>query len=100
MHDLMRDYELVLIAVPQLEDAELTALTERVTGWVSGRGGAITKINVWGRRQLAYAIRRQSDGFYVQFDYQLDPAVNREFERNLQLDEQIIRYLIVRLDED
>ena len=95
-----RDYELVVIAVPQLEDQGVVALTARIAGWITGAGGTVIKSNVWGRRPLAYAIRKFSDGIYVQFDYQLAPSASRELERNLRIDEQIIRHLVVRLDEE
>ena len=55
---------------------------------------------MWGRRNLAYAIRKLTEGIYVVINFQLDPSGTRELDRNLRLDEQIIRYLAIRLDED
>jgi len=100
MNERTRDYELVVIAVPQLEEQGVTALTERIAGWITAGGGAVVKSSVWGRRPLAYTIRKFTDGIYVQINYQLAPSASRELERNLRLDEQIIRHLIVRLDEE
>ena len=100
MSDVLRDYELVLIAVPQLDDEGLAALNQRVAGWITAGNGTVTGTNVWCRRSLAYAIRRQTEGIYIQVNLQLTPSASRELERNLRLDEQIIRYLIVRTDED
>ncbi len=100
MSDAMHDYELVLIAVPQLDDETVATLTQRVAGWITAANGTVTDTNVWGRRPLAYAIRKQTEGIYVQFNYQMNPAASRELDRNLRLDEQIIRHLVIRTDED
>ena len=100
MSNIMRDYELVLITVPQLEEEALAMLIQRVTGWIAAGNGTVTGTNVWGRRNLAYAIRKLTEGIYVVINFQLDPSGTRELDRNLRLDEQIIRYLAIRLDED
>jgi small subunit ribosomal protein S6 len=100
MSNVMRDYELVLITVPQLEEEALATLIQRVTGWIAAGNGTVTGTNVWGRRQLAYAISKLTEGIYVVINFQLDPSGTRELDRNLRLDEQIIRYLAIRLDED
>jgi small subunit ribosomal protein S6 len=100
MSNDLRDYELVFIAVPQLDDEALAALNQRVAGWITAANGTVTGTNVWGRRQLAYAIRKYSEGFYVQVNFQLASSGARELERSLSLDEQIIRHMVIRLDED
>ncbi|OQA41283.1 MAG: 30S ribosomal protein S6 [Chloroflexi bacterium ADurb.Bin325] len=99
MSDL-RDYEMVYIAVPQLDDEGLATLNQRVAGWIAAANGAVTDTNVWGRRKLTYEIRKQTEGIYVQINFQLVPSATRELERNLRLDEQVIRHLVVRLGED
>ena len=100
MSNVIRDYELVLITVPQLEEEALATLIQRVSGWITAGNGTVTGTNVWGRRQLAYAIRKQTEGIYVVINFQLVPSSTRELDRNLRLDEQIIRHLAIRLDED
>jgi small subunit ribosomal protein S6 len=99
MSDIMRDYEMIVIAAPQLDDEGLAVLTQRVTSWITGASGTVTNTNVWGRRSLAYAIKKHTEGYYVQFNFQLLPSASRELERNLRLDEKIIRHLVIRLDE-
>jgi small subunit ribosomal protein S6 len=96
----MRDYELVLIAVPQLEEQALATLNERVAGWITSAQGTVIGTKVWGRQKLAYQIRKQTEGIYVQVNFQLPPSACRDLERNLQIDEQIVRHLVVRPDED
>jgi small subunit ribosomal protein S6 len=100
MTDAMRNYEMVFIAAPQLDEEGLTALTERVSGWITAAGGDISRTSVWGRQRLAYAIRKQTEGTYVQLDFQLAPDATREFERSLRIEENVLRHLLVRLDED
>ncbi len=99
MQQAMRDYELVFIAVPTLDDEALAALTDRVTGWITGAGGTVGSTKVWGRQKLAYAIRKQTEGIYVQVNFQLVPSASRDLERNLQIEEQVMRHLVVRTDE-
>jgi len=100
MTDTMRNYELIVIAVPQLDDEGVASLNQRVTDWITAGNGIVTGTDVWGRRQMTYAIRKLSEGIYVKYDFQLSPSAARELERSLRLDEQIIRHLVVRLDED
>jgi small subunit ribosomal protein S6 len=100
MEQVMREYELVYIVVPTLEEPALTALTERVTGWITEANGTVSGTRLWGRQRLAYAIKKQTEGVYVQVNFQLAPSACRELDRNLKLDEQIIRHLVVRPNED
>jgi small subunit ribosomal protein S6 len=58
----------------------------------------VTSVDVWGRRELAYPIRKQEEGTYVFIQTQLDPQAIGELERNLKLDEEILRYLLIRLE--
>lgn len=100
MSDALRDYELVVIADPTLDDEGLAALNQRIANAIAAGNGTITGTNVWGRRKLAYAIGKQTEGIYVQINFQMAPSASRELERTLKLDEPIIRYQIIRLDED
>jgi len=98
MNATTHDYEMVLIAAPQLDDEGLTALNERVSGWITTAGGTIGGTNVWGRRQLAYAIGKYTEGIYVQFNFQLDPSASRELDHSLRIEEQVVRHMVIRLD--
>lgn len=100
MSDVLRDYELVVIADPTLDEEGVATLNQRVAEMISAGNGTVTNTNVWGRRKLTYSIRKQTEGIYVQINFQMAPSASRELERMLKLDEQIIRYLIIRLDEE
>jgi small subunit ribosomal protein S6 len=95
----MRSYEVAFIAHPELDDASLQALVERARGWVTTAGGEVTQVDVWGRRRLAYPIRKQKEGQYVMLQAQMTPAATREIERNLRLTEQVMRFMVTRTDE-
>ena len=100
MNQPTREYELIVILNPTLDDEALANLNQRIAGWISAPGGQVTNTNVWGRRQLAYTIGKYTSGIYVQFDFQLPPNAGRDIERNLRIDENVIRHLIVRCDEE
>jgi small subunit ribosomal protein S6 len=100
MPEILRDYELVTIIVPQLDDQGVATAIERISGWITSGGGTIGSTNVWGRRTLAYAIQKLNEGVYVVFNFQLPPSKTRELERDLRINEQVIRHLLVRLDLD
>jgi small subunit ribosomal protein S6 len=67
---------------------------------VAASGGQVTQVDLWGRRRLAYPIRKQSEGQYILMQTQMTPSAMREIERNLRLNEQILRFQIIRTDEE
>jgi small subunit ribosomal protein S6 len=96
----MRNYEVAFIAHPELDDNSLNALLEKAKGWVAASGGQVTNVDLWGRRRLAYPIRKQTEGQYVFLQTQMTATATREVERNLRLTEQVMRFMIIRADED
>lgn len=94
----MREYEIVFIAHPDLEETALNELVERVQGWITEAGGAITKVDLWGKRKLAYLIRKQKEGQYVLLKAQAPAAMVSQLERNLRFLEPVMRFLIINND--
>jgi small subunit ribosomal protein S6 len=94
----MRDYELTIIAHPDLEETALNDIVDRIQGWVTAAGGIIVKVDVWGKRQLAYPIRKQKDGLYVFFQLKIPPTFGIELERNLRFLEPVMRFLIIAVE--
>ena len=94
----MREYEVTVIIQPELEEAARNELLERVAGWLTfgEEEGDMPVASHWGRRRMAYDIDKFSDGYYVMYDAKLDPLQVSEIERNFQLVEDILRYLVVR----
>ena len=95
----MRDYELMVVLTPDLDEAGVTVETERVTTMVTSRGGEVVDVQPWGRRRLAYPIEKHRDGFYAVAKLKLTPEATGPLERSLTLSESVIRHLLVRLDE-
>jgi small subunit ribosomal protein S6 len=90
----MRKYELVCVFQPDLDETAFNALLEKVKGWISESGGSIDKVDVWGRRKLAYIIKKQREGQYVLMNVTMNPAATSDFERNLRYQEPIIRHML------
>ena len=94
----MRDYEVVFIIHPDLEETALNETVEKVQGWITEAGGAISKVDLWGKRKLAYPIRKQREGQYVLLQTQMEPSSCAGLERNLRFLEPIMRFLIVSVE--
>jgi len=96
----VRNYELTFIVRPDISDDAVNAAIEQVQNWITGGGNEVTRVDQWGRRRLAYPIRDQREGHYVKLDVSVKPESIAEIERNLKLSDAILRYLMVRLDEN
>jgi len=94
----MNEYELMYIVHPEADKDAVIVVNEQVASWISGQGGEISKTNVWGRRKLAFAINKQTEGTYVVVDLKLAGDALAEVERNVKLHEQVLRYLFIRKD--
>ena len=90
----MREYELVLIVHPDLEDAALSELIEKVKGWIVEAGGSVAKVDFWGRRKLAYMMKKQKEGHFVFVKFQTAPSFSAILEHNLRFLEPVMRFLI------
>jgi small subunit ribosomal protein S6 len=90
----VRNYELAYIADPELDEQVLEALEEKVKSWIEAAGGKPKKIDRRGKRRLAYPIKKQTEGHYVFIQAEMPPQAGVLIERDLRLNEQILRYLI------
>ena len=95
----MNKYEALYVISVNVEDESRAELIERISGIVTSYGGTVEKVDEWGRRRLAYPINYQNEGYYVLMTFQSEPSFPRELERNLQITEQVIRYLVTRVEE-
>lgn len=96
--NVVREYELMLVLSPELDEEGLQAATERVRSLVAARGAEIRSLEPWGRRRLAYPIGKIRDGYYTIARFQMQPQETDELERTLKLSEPVVRHLLVRLD--
>jgi len=94
-----REYEMVYIAQPDIGDDGLRQLNERLTQAITSQQGAISATEIWGKRTLAYQIKKFYEGHYVLHRFQMAPEGTEELDRLLRLNENVLRYLIVRTDE-
>jgi len=94
----MREYELVFIVHPELDDTALKDLIEKVKGWITEAGGNVSKVDLWGKRKLAYSIRKQKEGQYVLFRTQMEPTFGTILERNLRFLEPVMRFLLTSVE--
>lgn len=92
----MRDYEIVYIFDSALDRTVIDQKLERFNQLATGEaGGEVTAVEHWGKRQLAYPIRKHDNGYYVVVQLRTVPASLPEFERAIKLDEDVLRYLVV-----
>ena len=94
----MRKYELVCIVNPDLDETAFNGVIEKVKGWIIGAGGSADKIDVWGRKRLAYQIKKQREGQYVLFNISIEPATTTALDQYLRFLEPVIRYMLTVVD--
>lgn len=93
----MNEYELVYIVQADLDEAALSAVIDRVNDLIKANNGEVKKSERWGKRRIAYPIRKMNEGFYVLANYLLDPLADTELRRSLKYIEQILRFIIKKV---
>lgn len=84
------------IVLADLNEDEITALIERIQTIITERKGVIAKVDKWGKRHLAYEIKKQKDGYYFLIDFAGDGAVVAEIERNYKIDDRVLKFMTVK----
>ena len=92
-------YENVFIARQDISSAQVDALADQFTQLVSDQGGQVTKREYWGLRNISYRIKKNRKGHYMLFNLDAPPAAVNELERTMRINEDVLRYLTVRVDE-
>ena len=90
----MRNYELVCVIQPDLDETAFNGVLEKVKSWISDSGGTVDKVDVWGRRKLAYIIKKHREGQFVLLNMTMNPTATAELQRNLRFQEPIIRHML------
>ncbi|HEY8812666.1 MAG TPA: 30S ribosomal protein S6 [Candidatus Dormibacteraeota bacterium] len=93
---MQRDYEILYIVRPDVEETDLPDVTKRVETLIESLEGNIQNTNVWGKRRLAYEVDHLKEGHYVLTDFQIEPARVPEMEATLKISDTVFRHLIVR----
>lgn len=93
-------YELIYIIQPKLDEEGINGVNERVAQAIAGQEGQVVSTEVWGQRKLAYPIKNHFLGYYILHNVEMPPAGVTEVERIMRLNEDIIRFLVVRKTEE
>ena len=95
----MRQYEIMYILKPDLEEEQRTQLIERINAIITDGGGEVTEMNPWGLKRLAYEIDDYREAYYVVLKCQAEHAVAREVDRVFRITDGVLRHIILRLDQ-
>lgn len=95
----MRRYETVFIVNPELSEDQHQLLFDKLNGLVPEDQGMLVKLDEWGHKRLAYEIKKHTRGYYVLMDFCGDGALVKEIERNLRIDDRVLKYMTVLKDE-
>ena len=95
----MRQYEMMIILDPSLEERTVQPSLDQFLKVVTTAGGSVDKVDVWGRRRLAYEIDKKSEGIYTVVEMKAEPETVKELDRQLNLNEAVIRTKILRPDQ-
>jgi small subunit ribosomal protein S6 len=90
----MRNYELVCLIEPDLDETAVNGVVDRVKGWVTESGGTVDKIDMWGKRRMAYPIHKKRESNYVLFNLSMLPATTAPLEQNLRYVETVMRHML------
>jgi small subunit ribosomal protein S6 len=95
-----RTYEVMYIAMPETADDDIAKLNDAIEKLIKKEGGNVVKTEDWGRRKLAYPIRKKTEGYYVLFEIEGSGQEIAELERRMRVNDNIMRYMTVRVDEE
>ena len=91
------DYELTYIVSPEVADESLETVIDGISQFITGKEGTISEVERWGKRRMAYPIKHFLEGSYVLTRFKMNPVWSRELEANLEISEQILRHLLIKL---
>lgn len=94
----MNKYELATVIKPSVDENQIKDDISKITELITKFGGNIGKVDEWGKRKLAYEIDKCSEGFYIFTTFSSEPSVPAEIESRLRITENLLRFLIVRID--
>lgn len=95
----LRQYELMVILDPEIEERTVAPSLDKYLSVVTASKGTVDKVDIWGRRRLAYEIKKRTDGIYAVVDFHATPDVARELDRQLGLNEAVLRTKVLRVEE-
>ncbi|GHG49045.1 30S ribosomal protein S6 [Flavimobilis marinus] len=94
----LRQYELMIILDPEIEERTVAPSLDKYLTVITTEGGSVDKVDIWGRRRLAYEIQKKSEGIYAVVNFTASPATAKELDRQLGLNEVVLRTKILRVE--
>jgi len=94
----LRQYEIMIILDPEIEERTVAPSLDKYLSVVKNDGGTVDKVDIWGRRRLAYDIKKKAEGIYAVVDFTATPATAKELDRQLGLNEVVLRTKVLRTD--
>jgi small subunit ribosomal protein S6 len=92
----LRQYEIMIILDPEIEERTVAPSLDKYLTVIKNDGGTVDKVDIWGRRRLAYDIQKKSEGIYAVVDFTASPATAKELDRQLGLNEVVLRTKVLR----
>lgn len=96
----MNKYELALVVTAKIEDAARAEVVEKAKAYITRAGGAITNVEEWGKKRLAYEIQYQREAYYYFIHFEAEPTAPAHIEADVRIMDNVLRYLVVRQDEE
>jgi small subunit ribosomal protein S6 len=87
-----------LYAQPDLDETAAAVVTDKIKGWITDGGGTVSKVDVWGKRHLAFPIKKQNEGLYILVQAEFAPSLCATLERNMRFLEPVLRFLITSVE--
>ncbi len=97
VEEKLNDYEMVYIINPEVVEEKLDAAIDNVSQFITGKGGTVSEVERWGKRKLAYPIKHFIEGSYVLTRFKIKPTTGKELEGKLQISDEVLRHLLIRL---
>jgi small subunit ribosomal protein S6 len=94
----LRQYEIMIILDPEIEERTVAPSLDKYLTVIKTDGGTVDKVDIWGRRRLAYDIKKKAEGIYAVVDFTASPATAKELDRQLGLNEVVLRTKVLRAD--
>ena len=95
----MRSYELMFILKPELDEEATAAAVDKYTNLITTQGGSISNVDKWGKRRLAYEVADYRDGYYVVVNFAGEPETSKEIDRVLKISDDVIKHMVIKLDD-
>jgi len=95
----MHQYELMVILDPEIDERTVAPSLDKFLNVIRNDGGTVDKVDIWGRRRLAYEINKKSEGIYAVVDFTAESATTKELDRQLNLSEAVMRTKVLRAEE-